>query len=112
VKILPSRVEDKILNHKRGGYCFELNEYFNYVLKELGYKAITKTARVLWERPPGEFSSRTHLINIVTLDDGRKFLCDVGMGTANPVSPLRLDTTEPQSTLYDTHGILPADHMT
>jgi arylamine N-acetyltransferase len=81
-------------------------------LKELGYKAITKTARVLWERPPGEFSSRTHLINIVTLDDGRKFLCDVGMRTANPVSPLRLDTTEPQSTLYDTHGILPADHMT
>lgn len=108
VKINPSIIEDKILNHSRGGYCFELNQYFNYVLKELGYNVITKTARILWEKPPGTIPYRSHLINIVSLECGR-FLCDVGMGAANPVSPLHLDTSEPQSTLYDIHRIKAAD---
>lgn len=70
---------EKVVLKKRGGYCFELNKLFQFLLKDLGYDTYPCFCRV----QRGEEASRgiTHRGNIVNLD-GRRFFCDVGFGNA------------------------------
>lgn len=50
-----------------------------------------------WSFPSGSFqdpdteASRCHMINIVTLSDGKKYMLDVGFGGNGPIQPLLLD---------------------
>ena len=45
------RIYEKIVSRKRGGYCYELNGLFNWLLTELGYDAHLIAATV--RRPTG-----------------------------------------------------------
>ncbi|MGB0088102.1 MAG: arylamine N-acetyltransferase [Planifilum fulgidum] len=70
---------DKIVRQKRGGFCYELNHLFHWLLRSLGYDSILVSARVKNER--GGFSPEfDHLALIVTLDE--PYLADVGFGNA------------------------------
>lgn len=40
---------------------------------------------------------RVHCVNIVTLDDGKRYSCDVGFGGDGPVKPLLLSETDSQT---------------
>ena len=79
-------VYDKIVNRKRGGYCFELNGLFSWLLGELGYAPVELYGRWLkyeeLEVPP-----RRHRISRVILD-GKQYICDVGVGLPAPRYPL------------------------
>lgn len=78
---------DKIINRKRGGYCFELNEMLRIALKSIGFKVRPILARVLYQRTePGPL---THEGLIVTIS-GRDWFCDVGFGRPGLRSPLPL----------------------
>lgn len=70
---------EKVVLNKRGGYCFELNKLFQFLLKGLGYDTYPCFCRV----QRGEEASRgiTHRGNIVRLE-GSRFFCDVGFGNA------------------------------
>lgn len=70
---------EKVVLNKRGGYCFELNKLFQFLLKSLGYDTYPCVCRV----QRGEEASRgiTHRGNIVRLE-GSRFFCDVGFGSA------------------------------
>ncbi|MBQ9000792.1 MAG: arylamine N-acetyltransferase [Eggerthellaceae bacterium] len=68
---------DKIVNRKRGGYCFELNAAFNALLRGLGFDSRPVMARVLLRPTPYPLIS--HRANVVTID-GREYLADVGFG--------------------------------
>lgn len=101
VRIEPDIIEKKVLEHNRGGYCFELNQYWYLVLRELGYQVTTKMARSLRSLPTETPRSRTHLVPIVTIN-GVQYMTDVAFATFTPITPIRLDTCDPQSIAYET----------
>src|ERR1051325_3837174 len=43
---------DKVVERRRGGYCFEHNSLLLHVLESLGFAAEGLAARVLWNKPP------------------------------------------------------------
>lgn len=69
---------EKIVNHNRGGFCYELNGLFNWLLTELGYKTTLVAASV--RRPDGSWSvmDTTHACLLVHFDV--PYLVDVGFG--------------------------------
>ena len=69
-------LERKLVQGRRGGYCFEQNLLFKHVLHALGFDPIALAARVVWERPAGELRARTHMVLLV----------DVGVRPPKPKS--------------------------
>lgn len=80
-------LEKKILDEKRGGYCYELNGMFYILLKSLGYKVKMISARV--NNGKGGWGAEYDHLAIVTEIDGREFLTDVGFGD-NFFEPLEI----------------------
>ena len=77
---------EKIVLHKRGGYCFELNTLFRILLCSLGFDAYQCIASLIHEDrvdPPA------HNVIICRLD-GRKYLIDVGFGGPVPYGAMAL----------------------
>ena len=77
----------KVVERRRGGYCFELNGLFGWLLKGLGFKVVDCMARYL--RDGKEDPKRRHRVLKVTCED-MDYLCDVGMGTSIPQRPIPL----------------------
>ena len=80
----------KIVDRRRGGWCFELNGAFSGLLRALGFDVRRLGATVLL---PHASSYVSHLTLEVTLDV--PYLVDVGFGDTF-IKPLRLDLEEPQ----------------
>ncbi|MFF2154731.1 arylamine N-acetyltransferase [Paenibacillus chitinolyticus] len=78
----------KIVERRRGGYCFELNALFGWLLRQLGYPVTDYVAR-FWrdetELPP---KRRHHVLKVEA--EGASYLCDVGVGGIVPRRPVRL----------------------
>jgi N-hydroxyarylamine O-acetyltransferase len=87
---------DKIVNRKRGGYCFELNCLYNWLLKELGYTTVSYFARYLRDEPA--IPMRRHRIIAAHSDytDG-VYICDAGIGDRAPRHVLKLEENTVQS---------------
>ncbi|WP_256297107.1 arylamine N-acetyltransferase family protein [Haloarchaeobius salinus] len=81
-------IHEKVVERRLGGYCFELNGLFGWLLGELGVDTHRVAARVVGDdgtgRPPAN-----HHTNVVTFD--RRFLVDVGMGIPTMRRPLPVD---------------------
>ena len=77
------------MTRKRGGYCFELNCLFNWLLKELGYTTVSYMARYI----RGETGTPIRRHRIIVAEspytDGR-VMCDVGIGDRAPRYALKL----------------------
>jgi N-hydroxyarylamine O-acetyltransferase len=71
-------LQQKLVDRRRGGYCFEQNTLFLHVLRDLGFEAMACEARV--RSGATSLLPRTHMLLIVRAD-GRDWLCDVGFGT-------------------------------
>jgi N-hydroxyarylamine O-acetyltransferase len=86
------KLYDKIVNQRRGGFCYELNGMFGWLLTQLGFKVSMLNARVFGgDGKPGiEFD---HMTLRVDLDE--PWLADVGFGEAFR-EPLRMNEREPQ----------------
>ena len=82
-------IYDKIVRRNRGGYCFELNALFAWLLQNLGFGVVTYMARFL--RDETEIPMRRHRVLKVTCAQG-DYLCDVGVGGVVPRMPLPLIT--------------------
>ena len=79
---------DKIVNRRRGGYCFELNAFLEFMLSNIGFSARSCLARFL--RGESEIPLRRHRIVIVSLDN-QKYFCDIGIGQIAPRFPLLIE---------------------
>jgi N-hydroxyarylamine O-acetyltransferase len=90
-------LDAKLIRARRGGYCFEHNLLLKAVLEALGFTVTGLAARVLWGRPEGVPSPRTHTVLRVEAE-GQSYIADVGFGGLTLTAPLRLDTDEPQDT--------------
>jgi N-hydroxyarylamine O-acetyltransferase len=80
---------DKIVNRRRGGYCFEMNGLMTAVLRQLGFSVQTLAARVMLGS--AGVRAKTHQMQRVTVD-GEPFVVDVGFGGNGLLAPLRLQT--------------------
>lgn len=70
-------IQEKLLRHERGGYCYEHNLLFGALLERLGYQLRRLAARV----QPAKPGPRTHMLLLVEAD-GAEWLADVGFGAA------------------------------
>lgn len=86
ISLDPAHVFDKLVNRRRGGYCFEQNQLFLRALTAIGFDARPLLARV-WlmaeEVPP-----RTHTLNLIQID-GEPWIADAGFGGSYS-PPMRL----------------------
>ena len=78
----------KVVSEGKGGYCFELNGLFGWLLRELGYKAEDRASRYL--RGEAEIPMRRHRVLRVTAADGTVWCCDVGIGEVCPRYPVQI----------------------
>ena len=83
----------KVVERRRGGYCFELNTLYAALLRSLGFALTSVMARV-WLRDPPEPPTRNHLAHLAHVDD-RRYLTDVGFGGYTARRPVDVDATEP-----------------
>lgn len=78
---------EKVVGRRRGGFCYELNGLFGWLLGSLGFDVAMVSARVAGE--DGGFSPEfDHMALLVRLD--RVWLADVGFGAFSR-APLALD---------------------
>ncbi|OLF10413.1 arylamine N-acetyltransferase family protein [Actinophytocola xanthii] len=82
---------DKIVDRRRGGFCYELNGLFAALLRALGFEVTLLSALV--HTPNGLTHPFDHLALRVDLE--QRYLVDVGFG-AHARRPLRLDWPDPQ----------------
>lgn len=79
-------IYDKIVNRQRGGYCYELNGLFHWLLQNLGFDAKLISATV--QKPDGTWTKAdTHAAILVDLDT--LYLVDAGFGDST-ISPIPL----------------------
>ncbi|MBD9501338.1 arylamine N-acetyltransferase [Pseudomonas sp. PDM17] len=88
ILIEPEAVFAKVVEHQRGGYCFELNSLFARLLASLDYRVTLLVARVRWGLPAdAPLTPKTHLLLRIDLAEG-PHLVDIGFG--GPASPKAL----------------------
>lgn len=77
----------KIVEGRRGGYCFEQNTLFNAALNAAGFSAWRALARVRMRF--GTEAARSHLVLLLKIE-GQVWLTDVGFGGPGSLAPLLL----------------------
>jgi len=83
----PAALFEKVVTKHRGGFCFELNALFSWLLRTLGFDVTDCFARYLLDE--AEIPMRRHHVLLIRLN-GEKLLCDVGVGGESPRHPLLL----------------------
>ena len=82
----------KIVETRRGGYCYELNGCFAWLLKKLGFRVSMLSARVA-SRSGGFSPEFDHMTLIVQLE--KRWLVDVGFGDSF-TEPKQIDNENAQ----------------
>jgi N-hydroxyarylamine O-acetyltransferase len=80
------KIADKIINSKRGGFCYELNGLFYKLLISLGFTTKMVSGRA-YNRQKLSFGPEYDHLALITTIDGADYLVDVGFGefTLNPL---------------------------
>jgi len=93
----PPAILDKIVRRRRGGFCYELNSAFAWLLSELGFDVTFLSAEVA--RPGGEFDLPFGHLTLRVDIGGRSWLADVGFGESF-IQPLPLLPDRPSDEGY------------
>ncbi len=99
IKLDPESQYTKIVENKRGGFCYELNSLFNELLKTIGFDSYLISARAFIENDTYG-KEYDHMAVVVKLD-GKSYLADVGFGKFT-LEPLEIAVGVPQ---HDEHGL-------
>ena len=84
---------EKIVGRRRGGWCYEQNGLFGWVLSEIGFD-VTRLAAAVMRSERGEESAANHLALLVRIPGSTEtWLADVGFG-GSLLAPIRLDDSE------------------
>jgi N-hydroxyarylamine O-acetyltransferase len=87
VSLEPDALQRKLVDDRRGGYCFEQNLLLKSALEALGFEVDLMLARVRVGAPPGTVRPRTHLVLRVR-DQGSDWHADVGFGAGTLLEPI------------------------
>lgn len=86
---------EKVVTHRRGGYCFELNGIFVSLLRSFGFDAVSVYCRLMGGRPVmGPCMHRGCWIKL----DGKEYFADVGFGGA--MAPFAVELSPEKQTFY------------
>jgi N-hydroxyarylamine O-acetyltransferase len=94
IQLDPISLVTKLVEERRGGYCYELNGLFMMALQHLGFTTTPLAARVFH----GEtLSQKSHRLTLVEVE-GRRWLADVGFGGNSLIEaiPFELESELPQ----------------
>src|SRR4029077_20667326 len=80
-------LQSKLIDSKRGGYCFEQNTLFAAVLEQIGFRVTKLAARVRFGAT--RLLPRTHMQLRVDVE-GAPSLAEVGFGGDGPLLPVPL----------------------
>jgi N-hydroxyarylamine O-acetyltransferase len=93
------RLYHKIVEMRRGGFCYELNGLFQWLLTQLGFQTRLLMGRV-YDKTRGTYGQEfDHLLGMTNLE-GREWLVDVGYGDFS-MRPLAFTLDRP---LTDSNG--------
>jgi N-hydroxyarylamine O-acetyltransferase len=99
----------KVVEERRGGFCYELNGAFSALLRSLGFEVMLISARVAHQ--DGGFGIEFDHLTLLVTADGERWLTDVGFGESF-VFPLRFivdaDQSDPAGTFRITRD---GDHF-
>jgi N-hydroxyarylamine O-acetyltransferase len=87
IRLDAASLQHKLIERRRGGYCFEQNTLFRLALQELGFKVTSLAARVRLRAT--HVTPRTHMLLMVELA-GERWIADVGFGEAGLMRPIPL----------------------
>lgn len=105
VEIEESALSSKMITGERGGYCFEQNLIFMWVLKHFGFNVTPLMARVIWNQPVENITARSHML--LKVDIGKEaYIADVGFGGMTLTAPLKLITEIEQETPHEKFRII------
>lgn len=105
---LPS-LQRKLVDSRRGGYCYEHNAVLRAALEAIGFKVTGLGGRVRWNSPPDSpLGPKTHMLLKVDLPD-RPYLADAGFGACVLDAPLQLVADMEQTTAMGTYKITDID---
>jgi len=97
-------VQAKLVQARRGGYCFEHATLFAAVLEKLGFQPVRHSARVVIYTPVTE-APRTHMFLTVRLAEGI-FVIDPGFGPFASRVPIPLVDGAVAQGDYETHWMV------
>jgi len=111
VKLDLASLQEKLVDSRRGGYCFEQNTLFKAALETIGFQVTGLGGRVRWMSPPDSpLGPRTHMILNVALPEGN-YLADVGFGASLIDRPLPFETNVEHRTAMGTFRLTEAEGM-
>ncbi|UGU16552.1 arylamine N-acetyltransferase [Sinomicrobium kalidii] len=103
IRLDTETIFEKIVNRKRGGFCYELNGLFLELLCALGFKTKRISGRV-YNKETSEFGEEyDHLAIVVILDDG-EYLVDAGLGEF-AFAPLKIELNTVQHDIRGDYSI-------
>src|SRR3546814_17951612 len=82
-------IMDKFARQRRGGYCYEHNALFQYILQDMGFTVTGLAARVLMNAPGDVITRLSHMLLLVEVQ-GEPFIADTGFGALPLNPPIRL----------------------
>ncbi len=102
ISLDPEAIFTKVMDGKRGGFCYELNSLFCWLLQELGYDSYLISCSIMTEE--GSFGPLfDHMAIIVEMED--LWLVDVGYGDLF-IEPLLLTNPNPQKDQFKTYQLI------
>jgi len=92
IKLDLDSLQSKLVENRRGGYCFEHNLLFAEALRHTGFDVTMLCARVRYRASAP--MARTHMLLRVDLA-GARWLADVGFGAEGLLDPIPYDSDAP-----------------
>jgi N-hydroxyarylamine O-acetyltransferase len=92
IVLLPDRLVAKVVDQRRGGFCYELNGAFAELLRAMGFEVELLAGGVARPGPEGSFGPPFDHLALAVRVSGEpgRWLCDVGFGECF-VEPLPLE---------------------
>ena len=90
-------LQRKLVDARRGGYCYEHNTLFAALLREIGFSVTPLAARVRHRQTA--LLPRTHMCLLVRIDD-IDWIVDVGFGGEGLLSPVSMNEQPTQQYLW------------
>lgn len=93
----------KLIENRRGGYCFEMNGIFSLALQTMGFKVTNLLARCTLDGT--HYTTKTHEAMLVETGSSR-WLADVGFGNDGIIAPLLLEENTEQKQFSHTYRLI------
>lgn len=103
IDLTPRGMVEKVALRHAGGYCFELNGAFGYLLRHLGFEVHDSMGR-FWQGETAPVPMRRHRVLRVRIADSW-YLCDVGVGIPAMREPVKIEAGLAQEQDFETYRI-------